>query len=496
MFKKLFGTFATVLLAVTVSGCAQPSSSAQAASTASIYSQKLVTTNCGGLLCGTIKVPVDWAKPTGPTFKLAFTYKPVAGVKKYLFINPGGPGASGVAFVRDNLTSIGTKALRKAYNIVGFDPRGTEGSSPVKCYDAAGKDDFLYNDTGFLVGSPGERAATKTAITKFVAACKKNSGPLLAHIDTVSAAKDLDVLRAVFKQSKLDYLGFSYGTFLGTTYATLFPTKVGRFVLDGAVDPTVSDEDQSFNQLKGFDLALHNYMTDCINNQTDCPFHGTVAQGLAKISDLLTKVELEPLTTTSGRPGGYAVVSTGMYLTLYSNDYWGYLTQAFNQAFDSNSADTFLQLADFYNDRNANGTYNSNEFEAFIAVSCLDGRSDASASAQAAQNARMIAASPTLGRYWQNGAELCARWAYPAVKPPKSYAAKGAPTIMVIGTTGDPATPYQQSVHLAHGVLAKGFLLTFQGEGHTAYGRSNTCVSNTVDNFLINAKLPAREPRC
>ena len=496
MFKKVFGALAILALTLTTGACAPAPKPKAVGDLPSVYGQELKTHKCGDYLCGTIDAPINWSKPEEETFKLSFTYKPVKGVTKFLFVNPGGPGASGVDLVTENLDTVGTEALRKAYNIVGFDPRGTKGSNPIKCLDAKRMDDFLYNDSGFPVGSPQDLAAGRKAIAAFAKACKENTGPILGQVDTVSSAKDLDLLRAVFGQTKLDYLGYSYGTFLGTTYAALFPKNVGRFVLDGAIDPTVSDEDQSYNQLVGFDLALRNYMKDCIANQSDCPFSGSIEQGLSRISQFFSQLESKPLKSSDGREVGLATASTGLYMTLYSNDYWTYLTQAFNQAFDDQDGYTFIQLADFYNDRNQDGTYSTNMFEAFISINCLDGRSDSSAEAQARQNNRMLAASPTLGRLWQNGAELCAHWPYPVAERPASFAAEGAPTILVIGTTADPATPYQQAVDLAHKVLAKGFLLTYEGEGHTAYGRSNSCVSNVVDDFLIKGELPTSEPTC
>jgi pimeloyl-ACP methyl ester carboxylesterase len=496
MFNKVFSALAILALSLTTSACAPAQKQVVAADTKSLYAQELMTHKCGEFLCGTVDSPIDWNKPEDGTFKLAFSYKPVKGVSKFLFVNPGGPGASGIDLATEQLDSVGTSELRAAYNIVGFDPRGTKGSSPIKCFDAKRMDDFLYTDSGYPAGSPQDLAASRKSIAEFAKACKDNTGPILAHVDTVSSAKDLDLLRAVFGQTKLDYLGYSYGTFLGTTYAALFPKNVGLFVLDGAIDPTVSDEDQNYNQLVGFDNALRNYMKDCIDNQSDCPFSGSVDQGLSRISQFLMQLETKPLESSDGRKVGAATAGTGLYMTLYANEYWTYLTQAFNQAFDDKDGYTFIQLADAYNDRNQDGTYSSNMFEAFVSINCLDGRSDSSAEAQARQNNRMLAASPILGRYWQNGAELCAHWPYPMVERPASYAAEGSPTILVIGTTGDPATPYKQAVDLAHKVLSKGFLLTFKGEGHTAYGRSNACVSKVVDDFLLDGKLPASEPTC
>ena len=495
MFKKIAALIAAAVLVVSGAGCA---AAAKAPTTLSgYYTQDLTLTNCGGgFKCAKVYAPINWSKPAAGSITLSVTYKPVAGSSKFLFVNPGGPGASGVDFVKENLNSIGTAKLRAAYNIVGFDPRGTKGSAPIKCLSASATDEFLYGDTGYEVGTTADLAASRAAIAKFVAACKRNTGPVLGFVDTVSAAKDLELLRRVFGAPRLDYLGFSYGTFLGTTYAALFPKLVGRFVLDGAIDPTTTDEQQSLNQLRGFDLALKAYMADCIANSSDCPFSGSVANGLNRVKSFFASLEREPLRTDDGRKLTVAAGSTGMYLTLYSNDYWPYLTQAFNEAFDSQDGTTLMRLADFYYSRNQDGTYASNELEANIGINCMDKRSNASDAARLAQNRKVVAASPTLGKYWQNGSLLCAKWPFPIAKRPASYSASGAPTIMVIGTTGDPATPYQESVSLAHKILKKGFLVTFVGEGHTAYGRSNSCVANAVDSFLVSGKLPATEPRC
>lgn len=498
MFRKIASAIAIAAITISMAACspAPKPKPTPVEGLPAVYSQELKTYKCGDYLCGTIDSPVDWNDPEGETFEVFFKYKPVQGVEKFLFINPGGPGASGADMVTDNADSIGTAKMRAAFNVVGFDPRGTKGSNPIKCFDAKAMDSFLYTDTGFPAGSPNDLAASRVGIAEFTKACQKGTGEILGFVDTVSSAKDLDLLRALFGEKKLNYLGYSYGTFLGATYAALFPQNVGLFVLDGAIDPTVSDEDKSFNQLKGFDLALRNYMKDCLENQADCPFSGSVEQGLSRISQFLTAVSNVPLSTTDGRVVGQVVASTGLYLTLYSEEYWPYLTQAFNEAFDSSDGSMFLQLADFYNDRNQDGSYSSNMFEAFISINCLDGRSDPSPAAQAKQNNRMLAASPTLGRFWQFGAEMCANWPHPVAKQPASFSAEGAPKILVIGTTGDPATPYQEAVSLAHTVFANGFLLTYKGEGHTAYGRSNACVANVVDDFLLNGKLPDSEPVC
>jgi len=448
---------------------------------------------------------MNWDKPAGSTIRLAVVYHRAKAANPLgsVIFNPGGPGASGYDYVLQSIDSLGTAKLRQNYNFVGFDPRGVQNSVPaVHCYvpskgaSSAAMDKFLYGDTGYTLGSPKDLKATKVALKAFSDACYKRTGALLAHLDTISTAKDLDVIRAVMGDSKLNYLGYSYGTFIGVNYAALFPNKVGRMVLDGAVDPTVPDSQQSLNQLKGFDLALNDYLKDCIANTNKCPFTGSTTAALAKIKKFLLGLELKPIATTDGkRKLTVAMATSGIDMALYSSSYWTYLNSAFQAAFAGDGT-ILLRLADFYNDRDKTGAYSSNQTEAFIATKCMDSRESASPASMAAQNRRILKASPVMGRYWQYGGLACAYWRYPVSKPLQSYAATGSPTIVVVGTTGDPATPYEQAVHLAHGVLANAFLVTYQGEGHTAYGQGHACVDTAVDNFFVSGSLPATEPMC
>jgi len=497
--KRSFAILASLLIVSSALGCSTPSTSVSSVSSvapalAKFYDQKPGWKSCGQLWCASITVPLDWNNPSGKTMKIAINEHTSPTAKGFLLLNPGGPGASGVDFVRDNYDYIGTAALKAKYNFIGFDPRGTGASSPIKCLNAAGTDQLLYEDNGFAIGSAQDLASERAQIANFVAACKKNTGEVLGFVDTVSAARDLDVIRAALGQTKLDYLGFSYGTFLGATYAALYPKNVGRFVLDGAIDPRVTDEQQSINQLAGFDLALTDFVKWCLKQKT-CPFSGSVSTGRAQIALVLKSFEGKSMATDTARKLTLPGLDTGLIMGLYSNDYWQYLIQAFDEI-KNGTGTTFLKLADFYNDRATDGSYSTNTLEANIAISCLDSRQPADAESMNAQNKLLIAKSSVFGRYWQNGAITCAKWPYPVAKRPNSYAAVGSPTIMVVGTTGDPATPFQQAVDLAHKVFAKGFLVTFKGEGHTAYGRSNSCVSKAVDGWLVSGKLPKTEPKC
>jgi pimeloyl-ACP methyl ester carboxylesterase len=304
----------------------------------------------------------------------------------------------------------------------------------------------------------------------------------------------MDVLRAVVGEPKLNFLGYSYGSFLGTTYATLFPERVGRFVLDGAIDPTVSDDEQTLFQIQAFEAALVAFLENC-ENYVDCPFSGNIPADLAAIKQLLASIEQQPLPTSSGRELTIWAGVTGLIMTLYSDRYWSALSTAFSEAF-SGSGDEFLSLADFYNDRSEDGSYQTNLIAANYAINCLDNSVSKSMFTIEAQNRRLLEAAPLLGRYWQFGGLRCASWPFPEAEKPLDYSADGAPTILVIGTTGDPATPYSQAQSLANEILKDGFLMTYNGEGHTIYGNQVRCIDQVVDNFFLTGELPASDPNC
>ncbi|MFM6962948.1 MAG: alpha/beta hydrolase [Micrococcales bacterium] len=503
MKKKLISIL--VALPLLITGCAvAPAATPAAVADVSaaltpFYSQTLTWKTCGDIKCATIKAPLNWDAPSmSSAITLALNYAPSTGAadKGWLLENPGGPGGSGVDFVKGGGAQMGSETLRKHYNVVGFDPRGVGSSSKVVCLNAAQTDKFLYDPTPGAIGSTTEFNANVAAVKAFATACKKNTGALLGHVDTTSAARDLDLIRALLGESKLNYLGFSYGTFLGATYAALYPQNVGRFVLDGAIDPTVSDEDSNAYQLKAFDTALHNYLNNCLTvGKTTCPFSGSVDNAMATITAFYRKLETTSIKTTLGRKLQLPGAITGLIMTLYSNDYWKYTSAAFSSAFKGDGT-LFLELADAYNDRNNDGTYASNMLEANMAINCLDGRSNPSKAAMNAQNARLAKLSPFFGRYWRNGALGCASWPYKLVPGPANYSAAGSGPIIVVGTTGDPATPYWEAQNLANKILANGHLITFNGEGHTAYGRSNSCVVDAVDAYLVNGIVPVKDPNC
>ncbi|MCU1417389.1 MAG: alpha/beta hydrolase, partial [Schumannella sp.] len=220
------------------------------------YKQDVTWKNCGGgMQCAELKAPVDWAKPDGEQITLAIDRHKAAGTSKgSLLINPGGPGGSGFDFAQG---FTGSDGVYKNYDIIGFDPRGVGRSTPIVCFtDDADRDEMIYGTYADPYGSDGWQTELAARQKKWVDACAANTGDLLAHIDTTSVARDMDMMRAVLGDKKLNYLGYSFGTYIGTVYAELFPDKVGRMVLDGAVQPPFGTFEELSTQMAGFDSAF------------------------------------------------------------------------------------------------------------------------------------------------------------------------------------------------------------------------------------------------
>lgn len=442
-----------------------------------------------GFECSAVAVPLDHLNPDGQVFEIALIRKAGTDNLPPLLINPGGPGASGVAYVRDSYESLGTEKLRSDFQLIGFDPRGVGESAPVICSDLDLKDQVYYEESGFPLGSEQDLEVSKDLLERFAASCQE-SGFDVSYFNTQQAARDMDVIRSALGVEKLDYLGFSYGTELGATYIALFPERVGRFVLDGAVDPTLSSGESTVSQVEGFDKAFRTYLADCLA-QASCPFTGTVDNALTRVDELLVDLQTTKLATQYDREVGITVALYGIFAALYSQASWPYLTQAFEEAFQGDGS-TLLLLADFYNDRDPDGGYLSNINEANNAINCADERVAAEDFAMVRQAA--IGASDVFGKYFAFPELGCLGWPEGKSTVEIDYTVGLEVGPLVIGTTGDPATPYQQAVSLAK-ILSGSTLLTFQGEGHTAYG-SEPCVNDHVENYLLGEDLGSAELIC
>lgn len=462
----------------------------------SFYDQRLVWSPCAdGFQCTTAAAPLDWSDPARADIELALIRSTATADRLgSLLVNPGGPGASGVELVRDSLDFAVSERLQGAYDIVGFDPRGVGDSSAVDCYDDPSElDSHLFDLPEQQPGTAAYLDEIESSTAAFGAACLEHTGELLQFVDTVSAARDLDLLRAVLGDEKLNYLGYSYGTFLGATFAELYPTKTGHLVLDGAIDPTTSDFDVTATQAQGFESALRAYLTDCLGRE-ECPFDGSVDTAMTDVRALLDRLERSPLRNSDGRELDAGGMSYAIITPLYSASTWSYLDQVFADVESGDPAYAF-QLVDSYYQRTPNGTYLDNSTEAFTAINCLDYRVTATVEQVEADAAELARLAPVFGPEFAYGGRACAEWPFPSTRDRVAIAASGSAPILVVGTTNDPATPYVWAQSLS-AQLENGHLVTYRGEGHTAYNKSNACVDDAVDAFFLRGTVPADDPIC
>ena len=463
----------------------------------SYYSQQLVWSGCGDhLQCTTASAPLDWSDPQRDSIDLALIRQTATSGTAIgsLLVNPGGPGASGFDFIRDSLDYGTTERLQSVFDVVGFDPRGVNHSTPVVCYTNPDDfTDFLFDILPGEYGSDEWLAAYADANAAFASACEKNTGALLEFVDTISAARDLDLLRAVLGDTKLNYLGYSYGTLLGATYADLYPEKTGRLVLDGALDPTTSSFDVSATQAQGFESALRAFLKDCFRHD-DCPFSGSVDESMTSIRTLLDKLDASPIRVEDGRELGSSSMTIAIITPLYSETSWPALREVFTDVMHGDATYAF-QIADVYFNRNPDGTYNDNATEAFLAINCLDYPSDSSVTTMRTEEAELIRLAPVLGKQLAFGGAGCAAWPYPPVREQGPIVAHGSGDILVVGTTNDPATPYIWAKALAS-QLENGHLITYNGEGHTGFNKGSSCVDDAVENYFIDGTVPDSDPQC
>jgi pimeloyl-ACP methyl ester carboxylesterase len=464
---------------------------------AGFYAQRLRWQPCdNGFQCARLLVPFDYRRPAGRTFSLPVIMLPAADPAKRigsLVINPGGPGGSGVAYALTARSQF-PAVIRNRFSIVGFDPRGAGASEPaVHCMTGPQLDRYFETDDSPHTAS--QLAGVVAENKLYASQCEKSSGPLLPYVGTRDAARDMDVLRAALGEAKLTYLGKSYGTYLGTWYAQLFPGHVRALVLDGAVDPASPALGTDIVQAQGFQAALRSFAADCMS-RAGCPLgRGTdVSAGLAKLQALLDKADQTPLANDlgDGRAADGALLTTGLASALYSKSYWPTLRAALADAFAGDGT-VLIDLADLLMERNSGGTY-SNLADTNTAVECLDRPWPRNLSAWQSAAAAAAETAPVFGTrdVWQSLA--CAYWPVPS-QPFPAIRAAGAPPVLVVGTTRDPATPYRWAQALSKD-LSSGVLLGWNGDGHTAYGSGSSCVDNYVNSYLISRSVPRSGTVC
>ncbi|GAA2405831.1 alpha/beta hydrolase [Actinomadura vinacea] len=459
------------------------------AGTDSFYKQRLSWSDCGGgFQCAKANVPIDYTKPGSGQMRVSLIRLPAENKSRRigsLFTNPGGPGASGVDFIRQAGRSFG-KDLRERFDIIGFDPRGVGSSDPVRCVDGRRLDQYFSTDS-----SPDDQSELDTLVAQskgFAAGCKDKSAARLPYVGTLNAARDMDVLRAAVGDEKLTYYGASYGTYLGAFYAEQFPKKVRALTLDGAVDPKESSTQTLVEQAKGFETALRAFAADCAK-RPDCPLGKSEDAVIDRISTFLEQVDKTPLgNSRDSRKVTESWATMGLATALYLKEYWTVLRQAFSQALNQKDGTLFITLADQMVERKSDGSY-SNQSEANMAVNCVDkaNPTDVTAYGKAVDQARKSA--PRFGAFVVWGGLPCVYWPVQSKQQPKRIAAKGAAPILVIGTIRDPATPYKWAKSLAS-QLDSGVLLSLDGDGHTAYLQGNACITRATDSYLVTTKPP------
>lgn len=464
---------------------------------------KLAWESCNrSFQCATLKVPIDYNDASLGEFDIAvlrYRDKNQHDRLGSLVVNPGGPGVSGIDFALNAEFLLNPEILER-YDIVGFDPRGVGQSTAIECLTASEQDALLSGDP--KPDGDAEFAQAITETQSFIDECVAKV-PNLAHFSTRDAAHDMELLRQNLGDAKLNYIGFSYGTYLGTLYAQDFPEKVGRFVLDGAINPSISNEEQAKVQAIGFDKALANFVVNCFQNE-DCPL--PINSTPQFFTELFTKVSFQPLTTTDKTTGQKRQITEGLVVTgtaaaLYDDaSGWPLLRTAISQALLGDGTG-FALLADGYSGRNSDGTYKDNQNDANIIINCLDWPQNRSNEAIRLEATQFAKAAPVFGPYVAFSGITCnmlnQRINRTVIMTDQNSAQirNTATPVLIIGTTQDPATPYAWAKALA--AYIKGSrLITLRGEGHTGYGRGSACTDNAVDTYLTTGVLPKNNLIC
>jgi len=446
--------------------------------------------------CARIKVPRDYAELGSGSIELALLRHRGKRAERALLVNPGGPGASGMDYARA-ARAVLTPQVARAFDVIGIDPRGVGQSTPVDCVDDAAIDELFALDP--TPDTPEEEQAVADASAAWGPGCKARSPEVAPHIDTVSAARDMDIVRALLGQEKLDYLGFSYGTLLGATYAELFPERVGRMVLDGALPSSLDADQLGSGQAKAFEAGLRRFVADCIT-QDECPLPRDEAAGLARIQQFLGELDAEPIPGVGDRMLTEGLATNAILYYLYAPPVdWEILRFGLQAAFEGDGS-VLMNMLDDRLERNPDGTFASNSNEAFPAISCLDRPAVGGIDHARELAADWAAEAPVFGESFAWATLTCWQWpvgpgtAQAAGEPPV-IRAEGAAPILVVSTTHDTATPHEWGVAVAE-QLADATLLTHDADGHLAYTRGSSCIDDAVDAYLLRGTMPAEGTVC
>lgn len=446
----------------------------------------LVWEECdGGFECATLDVPIDYEVPEGDQLTVALVRR-VARLPEQrlgtILMNPGGPGASAINFVES--IPLPTE-LTDRFDIVGFDPRGVGRSTPLDCHSRLQE---LY-DADPTIDDDADRETLLTLSQAFVAECVDAHGDLLPHLGTVDVARDMERIRIAMGEPQVNYVGFSYGTAIGQQYARLFPASVRTMVLDGVVQPGITGLEGAVGQAQSFTAALDAFIAAC--DDRGCGLDEPAGQ---VIDEVIAASELAPIEATRSRSATPGVVSLALAQGLYADELWPQLGRALSQASRGNG-NGLVELADAYLQRRPDGTY-TNMFEGYFAVSCLDSVWPKDPQMVMDHAALIGAAYPRLGEALVNDYVRCPMWPTEAepLPPVPSDIADLSP-VLIISTTGDPATPYAAGVAVREQIPGS-VLVTNVANGHTAFAQGVPCIDDTVTRYIVDGVAPAEDLIC
>lgn len=456
------------------------------------------------LQCARLTVPLSYDEPDGPTIDLAVLKAPATDNSRRigsLIFNPGGPGGSGIDTVAQFVGAgvSGARQLNRSFDLVGFDPRGVGASSPaIRCQTDAERD--AERATVLRTRTPDEVAAINGATQQLAQGCLARSGAgavtgeqFLPQVGTTNVARDLDVLRAAVGDPRLNFVGFSYGTAIGTSYAAQFPGNVRAMILDGAVDPDADVVGDSVSQAEGFQKAFDSFAAWCAQ-RPGCVLGSDPSQSTAVFQQLVRPLLDKPLALSDGRVITFDDATTGTAAALYAEALWPSLATALLDL-SRGKGDALMALADSYDGRDSDGRYSA-LLDAFAVINCANS-GDTTAGLTDADMQKINAAAP----FFDTGDPavvvdgLCKYLPPSQSRPVPLGDLSGLPTTLVISTTGDPATPYESGVDLAKALDAR--LVTVNGNSHTAFlNTGNTCVDDIGLRYLVALELPPADTTC
>ena len=450
------------------------------------HSQEIDWVACPGpapedSLCGTLAVPRNYDEPDGEEWQIAVAKLPATGGESQgaIVTNPGGPGIPGVEDLLDH--PDGWDEQRQSFDVVSFDPRGVGGSRPAIDCMTDDLRDAIRNQSS----SPRNQAAQSKAMAttrRHVDLCETQNGDMLADVGTRDVAGDMDILRAAIGQEKLNYYGFSYGTYLGAIYADLFPENVGRFVLDSVMDPANDYEQLRYGQALAQQRAIEQFIADCLE-QDDCPLTGTADEAEQQLIGVVEALNREPVVADDGRVVSGMRMQNLIDSSMYTPETgWPDLREAI-AAFQFGADDLLADAA------YGPGQLVNPADSAYLAVMCHDLAVSLDPADIPALADEWSAQAPVTGANRAWSVLPCTEWPVRADQQPEAVTADGSGEILVVGVEGDPSTPVQWARSVAAS-LENGHLLIWDGEGHIASGRGGPCIDDAIAAFFEDGQLP------